>query len=284
MRKTFEVIGLISLICFSFFYTEKISTVIKENDDILKGIESVASQYKTEAINAIIDNNSIIPGINGREIDIKKSYKKMKKVNSFNSNLLVYKEIEPEISIKEVYDKYIVSGNQQKKEVSLLFLVEANDNVEDIVNILKQYEISSTFYTDGNWFENNNEKVIELVEDGYLIGNLGYNYKYDVSGISWMNTIVTKIGKQNNTYCYTEKENANLLNVCKNNKSYTIKPSIIVRNNPLIEIKENLTNGSIIALEINDITIKELPLIIEYINSKDLEIVNLEQLLDEKID
>ena len=102
MRKTFEVIGLISLICFSFFYTEKISTVIKENDDILKEIESVASQYKTEAINAIIDNNSIIPGINGREIDIKKSYKKMKKVNSFNSNLLVYKEIEPEISIKEV--------------------------------------------------------------------------------------------------------------------------------------------------------------------------------------
>ena len=284
MRKTFEVIGLISLICFSFFYTEKISTVIKENDDILKEIENVASQYKTEAINAIIDNNSIIPGINGREIDIKKSYKKMKKVNSFNSNLLVYKEIEPEISIKEVYDKYIVSGNQQKKEVSLLFLVEANDNVEDIVNILKQYEISSTFYTDGNWFENNNEKVIELVEDGYLIGNLGYNYKYDVSGISWMNTMLNKLGKHNKTYGYTEKEHANLHNVCKNNKSYTIKPSIIVRNNPLIEIKENLTNGSIIALEINDITIKELPLIIEYINSKDLEIVNLEQLLDEKID
>ena len=120
MRKTFEVIGLISLICFSFFYTEKISTVIKENDDILKEIESVASQYKTEAINAIIDNNSIIPGINGREIDIKKSYKKMKKVNSFNSNLLVYKEIEPEISIKEVYDKYIVSGNQQKKRGKLI--------------------------------------------------------------------------------------------------------------------------------------------------------------------
>ena len=284
MRKTFEVIGLISLICFSFFYTEKISTVIKENDDILKEIENVTSQYKTEAINAIIDNNNIIPGINGREIDIKKSYKKMKKVNSFNSNLLVYKEIEPEISIKEVYDKYIISGNQQKKEVSLLFLVEGNDNVEDIVNILKQYEISSTFYTDGNWFENNNEKVIELIEEGYLIGNLGYNYKYDVSGISWMNTIVTKIGKQNNTYCYTEKENTDLLNVCKNNKSYTIKPSIIVRNNPLIEIKENLTNGSIIALEINDITIKELPLIIEYISSKDLKIVNLEQLLDEKID
>ena len=281
MKKTFEIIGLISLICFSFLYTEQISSVIKENDDILNEIEIVANQYKIEPINAYINNNEIIPGVKGREIDIKKSYKKMKKINSFNSNLLIYKEIEPEISVNGVYDKYIVGGNPQKKEVSLLFLVEENNTVDEITNILKQYQVSGTFYIDGNWFENNNEKVIDLIEEGYLIGNLGYNYKYNVSGISWMNTIVTKIGNQKDTYCYTEEENQELLNICKNNKSYTIKPSIIIENNPLIEIKKSLTNGSIISLEINNTTIKELPLIIEYINSKDLEIINLEKLLNE---
>lgn len=281
MKKTFEIIGLISLICFSFLYTEQISSVIKENDDILNEIEIVANQYKIEPINAYINNNEIIPGVKGREIDIKKSYKKMKKINSFNSNLLIYKEIEPEISVNGVYDKYIVGGNPQKKEVSLLFLVEENNTVDEITNILKQYQVSGTFYIDGNWFENNNEKVIDLIEEGYLIGNLGYNYKYNVSGISWMNTIVTKIGNQKDTYCYTEEENEELLNICKNNKSYTIKPSIIIENNPLIEIKKSLTNGSIISLEINNTTIKELPLIIEYINSKDLEIINLEKLLNE---
>ena len=282
MKKAFELIGLVSLICFSFFYTEKISTVIKENDEILRQIEEVANQYEIEPINAIISDNNIIPGINGMEIDIKQSYKKMKKVNSFNSNLLVYKEIKPEISVNKVYDKYIVSGNQLKKEVSLLFLVEENDTIDEIVNILNKYDVSSTFYTDGTWFENNNEKIIDLINDGYLIGNLGYNYKYDVSGISWMNTIVTRIGKQNNTYCYTEEENQELLSICNNNKSYTIKPSIITSNNPLIEIKKDLTNGSIITLKANVTTIKQLPLIIEYINSKDLEIVSLEELLDEK--
>lgn len=281
MKKTFEIIGLISLICFSFLYTEQISSVIKENDDILNEIEIVANQYKIEPINAYINNNEIIPGVKGREIDIKKSYKKMKKINSFNSNLLIYKEIEPEISVNGVYDKYIVGGNPQKKEVSLLFLVEENNTVDEITNILKQYQVNGTFYIDGNWFENNNEKVIDLIEEGYLIGNLGYNYKYNVSGISWMNTIVTKIGNQKDTYCYTEEENEELLNICKNNKSYTIKPSIIIENNPLIEIKKSLTNGSIISLEINNTTIKELPLIIEYINSKDLEIINLEKLLNE---
>ena len=97
-----------------------------------------------------------------------------------------------------------------------------------------------------------------------------------------MNTVVTKIGKQNNTYCFTKENNQEVLDICKNNKSYTIKPNIIVENNPLIEIKNNLTNGSIIALKINKQTIEELPLIIEYISSKDLEMVNLETLLDEK--
>lgn len=284
MKKTFEIIGLISLICFSFLYTEKITTVIEENDDILNEIEIVASQYKIKPINAIVSNNNVIPGIFGKEVDIKQSYKKMKKINNFNSNLLVYKEIEPDVSVKEMYDKYIVSGNMQKKEVSLLFLIEKNDNIDEVINILKKYEISSTFYIDGNWFENNNEKIIDLINEGFLIGNLGYNYKYNVSGISWMNTIVTKIGKQKNTYCYTEIDNEDLLNICKNNQSYTIKPNIITNINPLIEIKKDLKNGSIITLKINKTTIEQLPLIIEYINSKDLKIVNLEELLNEKVE
>ncbi len=284
LKKTFEIIGLISLICFSFLYTEKITTVIEENDDILNEIEIVASQYKIKPINAIVSNNNVIPGIFGKEVDIKQSYKKMKKINNFNSNLLVYKEIEPDVSVKEMYDKYIVSGNMQKKEVSLLFLIEKNDNIDEVINILKKYEISSTFYIDGNWFENNNEKIIALINEGFLIGNLGYNYKYNVSGISWMNTIVTKIGNQKNTYCYTEIDNEDLLNICKNNQSYTIKPNIITNINPLIEIKKDLKNGSIITLKINKTTIEQLPLIIEYINSKDLKIVNLEELLNEKVE
>ena len=281
MKKIFELIGLFSLICFSFFYTDKITTVIKENDDILNQIEEVTNQYKIDPINAKIDNNTIIPGINGMEIDINESYKKMKKINNFNTNLLVYRQIEPEISIKKIYNKYIIGGNSNKNEVSLLFKVKENDNVNDIILILKKYQLYATFYIDGIWFENNNDKIMDLIKAGYLIGNLGYNYQYNVSGISWMNTIVTNIGKQNHTYCYIEQENPEILNICQNNKSYTIIPSIIIKKNPLIEVKKYLKNGSIISLDINNQVTKELPLIIEYIMSKDIAIVDLEQLLDE---
>ena len=279
MKKIFQIIGFVTLILFTFTYTNKITTVIKENDDLLKQIEDIENQYTTEPINAIIKDNTIIAGISGSKINVKESYKKMKKIDEFNTNLLVYESIKPEISVLNYYDKYIIKSN--KNEVSLLFLVEQNNNIEKILNILNNYEIKATFYTDGNWFENNNEKIIDLIEEGHTIGNLGYNYSYNVNGISWMNTIVTKIGNQKYSYCYTEEENEEILKICKNNSSYTIMPNIIVKNNPLITIKQNLEKGSIISLKINDTTINELPLIIEYINSKDLNIVNLEELLDE---
>ena len=279
MKKTFEAIGFLSLILFTFFYTSKITTVIKENDDILKQIKEIEDQYKIDPVNAIINNNTIIAGVSGSEIDVKESYKKMKKINSFNSNLLVYKELKPEISVLDYYDKYIIKSN--KSSISLVFLIEKDDEINDLLEILDKYKIKATFYTDGNWFENNNEKIIELIKLGHTVGNLGYNYNYKENGISWMNTIVTNIGKQEYTYCYTEIENEEVLNICKNNKSYTIKPNIIVKNNPLITIKNQLEKGSIISLKINNSTITELPLIIEYINSRNLNIINLEELLDE---
>ncbi len=281
MKKIFEVIGLISLVCFSFFYTEKISTVIRENDDLLKQIEQIEEQYRVEAIDAIIDGNTIIPGVSGSQIDVKSSYKKMKKVDTFNSNLLVYEDIKPKVSVNAVYDKYIISGNKNKKEVSLLFLVENKTNIDKVVSALRKYDIKVTFYIDGNWFEQNNEKITNLIEDGNVIGNLGYNYQYNTSGVSWMNTIVTKIGNQNATYCYVETEDEETLNICKNNRSYTIKPNLVVDNNPLIAIKQNITNGSIISVKINNQLNNELPLIIEYIHSKDLKIVTLADLLNE---
>lgn len=279
MKKTFEVIGFLSLILFTFFYTSKITTVIKENDDLLIQLKEYQEQYKESAIDAVIIDNKISAGLSGSEINIKESYEKMKKVNSFNANLLVYEKIKPNISVLDYHDKYIVKG--KKESVSLVFLVEQTSNIEKILNILDNYDVKATFYIDGNWFENNNEKVIELIENNHTVGNLGYNYNYDVNGISWMNTIVTNIGKQKYTYCYLEEENDDFLNICKNNKSYTIIPSIIVKTNPLITIKKNLENGSIISLKINDSTIIELPLIIEYINSRNLNIINLEELLDE---
>lgn len=281
LKKIFEVIGLFSLACFSFFYTSQISSVIKENNDIYKEIKDMSLQYKNESIDAKISGDDIIPGVSGSVIDIDKSYKKMEKINSFNSNLLVYKKVKPNISIDDIYDKYIISGNKNKKEVSLIFLVNDNDNIDAIINFLNEEDIKATFFVDGFWFEKNNELIIDLIDNDHIVGNLGYNYSYDDDGINWINAIVSKIANQNDTYCYNEIDNEENLNICNKNKSYTIRPNIITKKSPLIEIKQDLKSGSIIALQANYTTISELPLIVEYINSRDLEIVNIEKLIRE---
>ena len=41
MKKTFQIIGLISLTCFSFFITEKTATVVNDLDEIMIEIKPI---------------------------------------------------------------------------------------------------------------------------------------------------------------------------------------------------------------------------------------------------
>ena len=278
VKRIFETIGFISLVCFSFFYTNKISTVIKENDDLLKQINEIKNQYEIKPIDAKVIDDDIIPGKSGSSIDLDKSYDKMKKLDTFNSNLLVYKNIKPSVSVNKVYDKYIISGNEDKKEVYIIFVLEENENIDEVLQISNKYNIKFNFFVNINWFENNNNYITDLINNGHIIGNIKTN---KTSDINWMNAIVSKINKQETTFCYNEDKNNDFLNICKLNISYTVTPSIQAFDNPIIQIKQDIKNGSIISLKLNDKTINELSLIIEYIKSKGYDIVTLSKIIEE---
>lgn len=277
LKKIFETIGLFSLVCFSFFYTSEISLVIKDNDDIYKQIKNIKEQYNIKPIDAKIEGNTIIPGVSGSVIDVDKSYKKMKKFNEFNDNLLVYKSIKPNISVNNVYDKYIISGNKNKSNVSLIFIVNDNDNINNILAILDENEVKANFFIESNWFEKNNDLITDLSSREHIIGTL--NSSDD--NIRWLNSIIKRVSNQNDTYCYNDTEDNNFLDICNNNKSYTIKPNLIVKNNPLIEVKNNLESGSIISFDVNSTLEKQLPLILDYIDFKGLDMVSIERLIEE---
>ncbi len=276
MKKTFEVIGLLSLICFSFIYTAQISAVVKDSDSIVKQIKDVSDQYRVEPVNALIDGDSIIPGASGSEIDINSSYKKMKKINTFNDNLLVYRKIKPAVSVNNMYDKYIVSGNKSKKDVALVFILN-DDNVSSLLQILKDSKAS--FFVSSLWHDK--QLIIDLIDQGYTVGNMGYFNTYNHESVDLLNAVTSKIAYQKHTFCYNLLEDKTSLDICNTNKSYTIKPSIVVKTNPLIEIKKNIVNGSIISMEVNSTTIKELPLVLNYIKSKGFNLVTLEDLINE---
>lgn len=281
MKKFFQAIGIISLLCFSFIYTEKTVTVVKEFDEIMVQIKEQNNSYKIEAVDATVTSNTIIPGISGSEIDIDKSYSKMKRYGKYNEKLLEYKTVKPNISLYNNINKYVVQGNKNKNMISLLFLVESSDSVSSILNTLSNKKIKATFFVDGSWVEKNNEILIQIVNEGHEIGNLGYNYSYTNSSFSWLDNKIKKASGQKHGYCYSENDNKQTISICSVNSNYTIRPNIIVKDNPTITVKDNIVPGSFISLPINETVIQELPVIIDFINSKGFSINTLGVHLEE---
>lgn len=282
MKRIFQIISLIGLLCFSFFITDKTAKVASNMDDIMIDIKSNYKKYSTDSIDAIIKDNTIIPGKYGKKVNINKSYKNMKQNGYYNENLYIYDYIKPKISLEDNKDKYIISGNKEKRIVSLIFLVKNDDNINNVVNILEKNDAKGNFFIDDNFLLKNNNLVITLISNKHIVGNLGKNMDYSNSSFSWIDTVIKKVGKQQNGYCYSIVDNKTNLDACKLQDDYTVRPSIIVSKNPLIEIKNKLSPGSIIAFDLNNNIELELSSIIKYIKSKGYSIVNLEELLSEK--
>lgn len=282
MKKILKNIGLATTIILSFIISEKTALAVKEVDEIMSEIKLRQDKYKIEPQDALIEKNTIIPGLNGKQVNIEKSYQEMKKIGTFNDKYIIYNEIRPTITINNQYDKYIISGNPKKNTVSIIFKVYDNDNIDKVLTILEKNKVKANFFIDVKWLENNNENVTKLIKKGYIIGNLGKNLEYKNVEFIWMNNIINTIGKQKTNYCYSEIESIENLKECTQQKNYTIMPNIIIKKQPLIEIKKEIESGSIIALPVNETVEKELELIIKYIKSKGLKIETLPIHLSEK--
>ena len=282
MKKTKQVIISISLILLSFFYTNKTVEILRNADPIMKTIKSKEESFKIEATNAKIEKNTITPGSSGSKINLDDSFKKMKKYGSYNESLMVFEEVKPEVSINNNYDKFIISGNQEKENVALLFKVFRDDEVDDILNILEEYKVNATFFVDGLWLENNQEKVVYMSEIDQEIEILNYDSSYQQKYFQSAVNISHSLTGIPPKFCYAEYERKQVLNLCKKLNLHTVIPSIITEENPFGLVKEKLENGSIISMPLGAVVEKQLPTIINYIKQRGFKIVSLDELLSEE--
>lgn len=275
MKKTFQIIGLISLTCFSFFVTEKTATVVNDMDEIMIEIKEKKDEYKSRAIDAIVEENTIIPGVSAKEVNVNKSYKNMKNNGYFSDKLFVYEYTNPKISLKDNIDKYIIKGNPNKRMISLIFTIEKDEDITDILNIINNYNVKVSFFVNYNWFSNNNELAGQLIKQGHMVSPLMEDYSD--SNFEWMDMVLKKINKQSVGFCYNINENQKNLDECILKNNYTIKPIVISENTPLVDIKEKLESGVLLSLKVNSQVKKELSTIIIHIKSKGYKLVNLEE-------
>lgn len=275
-----NIISLIitfSILLFSILYISKSKDIVKNIDPLMNRINESKEKYEVKAIDAIIKDNTIIPGIKGKTIDTEITYSKMKKYGTYNESLTTIKDVEPKISIKNNYDKYIISGNPKNKKVSLIFLITEIEQIKLLTNYFNKEHISVTLLINDELLEDNEELISDL--DNYEL-ELKFNEINDIN-ISQYSNYLYSVTNKNNKYCITEKENDELLNICKRHKLYTIIPNIILSSNPTVTIKKNISNGSIILFNINSDITKELDYIIYYIKSKGYSITRLDKLLEE---
>ena len=154
MKSIVKLLGLLVLIGFSFFYTDKVIEVIREEDEVMIKIKEEKDRYYVKPIDAIVSGNTIIPGIKGREVDVDGSYKKMKEQGIYNDKLFVFDEIKPKIRLEDYQDKFIISGNKNKKMVSLVFSIDSSRYLEQVDKILNNKNLQVSYV---NGFLEDNE-------------------------------------------------------------------------------------------------------------------------------
>ena len=263
MKKFIERTFVILLISFSFFYTDKVINIINHKNPLMKEIEELKSKYDVLPVNAILDNDTIVPGIKGREINIDDSYNNMKLGGIFREEALVFKDIYPTSSINNNMDKYIVKGNGSKKEISIIVILNNNiDKIKKLDNI--------TVFINHKDITNSNIKLLKDKE----IYTYGKNGEYNKEILINDNTLINRLSNNKSNYCLLKDKDDSILKLCSENNMYTVIPNIY---GDYYNIRNNLSNGSIILLS----NINNIDVIVKYIESKGYEIVGLNKLLSE---
>lgn len=242
---------------------------IKENED----------KFIEKPVNADMNDNYLIPGVSGLKVNYKESFSKMKQYGTYNESLLVFKEVMPTISMDDYYDKYIMAGRGVNNDVSLVFRVESNDDITEVLNTLDKTGVVATFFIDGLWLDNNVNLVTEMTFNSHQIEILNYHGTYDEIYFSNALGKLQRITNLKPKYCYALYDQKEVLELCSKLKLHTVIPTIKTGNYPFQEVKRKLNKGAIVGFTMNSSTNIELETVINYIKQKGYELNTLDYLL-----
>lgn len=188
MRKTLLTILLCS--CAFIIVNNPLSTeyvaslkgdaipVAAQKDKLYKEIEEKAHEYNMPPEDAKIDRVwKAMPGINGLQVNIEASYKKMKEANEFDEKKLVFDQIKPKVQLDQLPPSPIYKGHPEKQQVSFLINVAwGNEYLPDMLETLKSHHVSATFFLEGRWVQNNPDLAKMIADAGHEVGNHSYTH------------------------------------------------------------------------------------------------------------
>ncbi len=259
MKNVYKSLGLLGIMVFSFYYTEKIAVIMQNKSPIMQSINQIENNYLESPVNATIEGDSITPGIMGKMINKTKSYVNMKSFGIFNEYYLVFDTIKPDVSLEDNKDKIIVKGNKKKNAIA--FLIEDNLQVRDY--FLDQKIKASVFI---------NEQAFDKNSFFEQINNDERSYKNTESLLNRNNL--------NTNICYIK---AMIKVFFLKNKKYLISETLTLNNINFIDVKKGLESGVIILIKENT-SLENVKLLLKEIQFKGLKILTVSELINEKKD
>lgn len=147
------------------------------NNDLRLRIETAAAKLNAPPVDAVVDRVwKAIPGYNGLEIDVESTYRNALLAPK-EPVKLVYRQIEPKVSLNELGAEPIYRGNPAKPMVSLMINVAwGNQYIVPMLDILDEENVKVTFFLDGSWLSKNPELATEMFKRGHEMENHAYTH------------------------------------------------------------------------------------------------------------
>jgi probable sporulation protein (polysaccharide deacetylase family) len=156
--------------------SDAIAVSSDEDVQLLERIKRLAEEQRIEPIDAKVDPVwKAIPGYNGKELDVEKTYKLSRNQDKIRP---IYVQTSPRIQLDDLGAHPIYKGNSNKKMVSIMINVAwGNEYLPVMLETLKAANVKATFFLDGSWLSKNVKVAKQMVEAGHEIGNHAYSHK-----------------------------------------------------------------------------------------------------------
>jgi len=149
------------------------------DSELLNRIKKEAETRNIPPVDAKVDRVwKAIPGLNGRSVDVEKTFQLAKRHPASEPIPFVYRTIPPAVGLKDLGAHPIYKGNPQKKMIALMINVAWGDEfLPGMLQTLRDENVHATFFFDGTWLSKNIEAAKKIGEEGHELSNHAYSHK-----------------------------------------------------------------------------------------------------------
>ncbi|HOL18208.1 MAG TPA: polysaccharide deacetylase family protein [Bacillota bacterium] len=141
-------------------------------------VRQAAVEHRAEPVNAVYNSsyNIVLPGVNGYEMDQEATLARLAAAKPGEAVVPVWRQLKAAVTADHFPTAVIERGFPERRQVTLMINVAwGNEYLPEMLDILDQFGVKTTFFPVGRWAERYPELLREISERGHELGNHGYS-------------------------------------------------------------------------------------------------------------